>query len=529
MIPQDYKKFYHRAMRTALIAHEKSTNKVYHIFSVIELLPKDIPDYNIPKNDWYYNKEHPITYSKRSEISCDLFTFSIIIQEFSLIDYAIEIFENPTFNNCIDGEINYFFNRNFYREPSGISPLHIPSNIHKTEGIESVIPQRISGLNVWAQIDSERLVEKQFRRESLSPEMKAISQLSEDWLGFNIWEKSEHIGNIYLAAPNPYYRDIDIALSTNPIGIFYHFKLRKGIKEKFKIRIIDKRGDNIALDKMYQIKDSIGLIELPHEPHLTEIRIYDLSDNLIGIKGPFTFIKSIHIGMSMKQADFHVKVQDKDGIKEHKIEKYSKEKPSHIGKPSDFNSAYYFKNAEKSRQHVMNKENSVFIFFKGVKNENDSEKESQRNEAKTIIRNLINKAQFRCFICDPYFSLNDLIDFAFYIQNSSVQLNIMNAKEFIDKTMAKNLTDAIFQYNQKPFQKIECRILKGDKSILHDRFIISDNTVWFIGTSLNHIGTKATCIGKVPESDNIEIISEIENWFYNKNDSFSESIEDYAS
>lgn len=520
-------KYYPRAKRTALLAHDKVKNEFYHVYSVIELMPQDIPDYSIPKKDWHYTEEHPNSHLKRSHVSSDSYTFYLVIQDFSSTNEAIQAFEYPIKNNNIDGEKNFFFNNNFYKEPNGSSPLVISSNVYTKDGLASVIPQRNSGLFVWTQIDSERSVERQFRREKYSSDMKAMSHLTEDWLGFNIWEKSEHIGNIYMVAPNPYYRDLDVSLSTNPSGIFYQFKLRHGIKEKFKIRVIDKHGDNIALDNIFEVKDSMGLITLPHEPHLTELRVYNSNDDLIGIEGPFTFIKNIEVNMSMKQADFHVKVQDKDGIKEFEVEKYSKESPVSIGEPLSFNAAFYFKNAENSRKHIINRENSIFIFFKGSKEGEDSERELQRKEAQKIIRDLINKAQFRCFICDPYFSLTDLYEFAFYIRNSGVQLNILNAKEVIDKNMAKDLSEAIHQYNEKPFQKIICRILRGAKSILHDRFIISDNNVWFIGTSLNQIGSKATCIGKVPESDNMEIIKEIENWFDNK--AFTESIEEYAS
>jgi len=438
------------------------------------------------------------------------------------------LFEGPIKNNNIDGAINSFFNKNFLREPSGPSPLIIPSNIHEPKGLASVLPQRKSGSFVWTQIDTEREVEKMFIRDYISTEMKALSQLANNWLGFNIIEKAEHLGNIYLTAPNPYYRDLDITLSSEPVGIFYQFHMRKGVKEKLKLRIIDKHGDNIALDKIYSINDYIGIRELPHEPQSIELRVYNSKDELIGGQGPFSFLKSIQLNMSVKQADLHVKVENEKGSKEFTVEKYSKEKPSVIGDKSDFNAAYYFKEAENKRKHITNKENFIFVFLKGTKGNNQKEKVDQQKEAQTIIRNLINQAQFRCFICDPYFGVNDLIDFAFYIENTGVQLNILNAKEYIDKNMAKKLTEATKEYNLKPFQKIVCRILKGNKSILHDRFIISDNNVWFIGTSLNQIGTKATCICKVPESDNLEIIREIENWFFNKDGNYTEIIDEYA-
>lgn len=514
-------KLYSGAKRVALLALDNQTKKWYHVFSVIELSPDEMPEYNIPTSEWYKNK---IIRSKFSSEK-DVYSFSLVVDNLSTKE-AFDIFNTPLPNIIIDGVTNHFFNEQFIKEPSGDSPLILPSNIYRNDGIAAILPKRHSGLFVWSKIDCERIVEEMFRMESISNDMKSMSQLTNDWLGFDIWSMPEHIGNIYLTAPNPYFRDFDVSLSQNPTGIFYHLKLRKDIKESFKIRIIDKHGDSIALDKVYKIIDPIGLIELPHEPHVLEYRIYNSNDDLIYIDGPAGFIKSIQMDMNMKHADFRVKVQDSKGNKEFVVEKYSGKHPLNIGTPSNFNAPYYFKSAESTRKHFENKENKTFIFFKGPK-DNEEEKNIQKDEAKKLIRDLINKARYKCYICDPYFGTPDLVDYAFYIKNTSVELKIMNSNECINKGIATSLIEAIKLYNEKPFQKIELRTLKSN--ILHDRFIIADNDVWFIGTSLNQIGTKATCIAKVPESDNFEIIKEVEGWFFNKGSNYSQSLEEYAN
>lgn len=511
---------YKGATRVALLARDNEKNKWYHIFSVIELLPIEIPEYSIPTSKWYKNKTIRSNFSSKS----DLYSFSLVIDKLT-VDEAFKIFNSPIQNNIIDGEANYYFNDQFIKEPSGDVPLVIQPNIYKNEDIAAILPKRDSGSFVWAQIDNERIVEKMFWMENITHEMKSANQLTNDWLGFDLWSRPEHIGNIYLSAPNPYFRDLDISLSRNPHGIFYHLKLRKGIKEGFKIRIIDMHGENIAFDKIYDVSVPIGLIELPHEPNLTELRIYNSTNDLIYTEEPAAFIKSINMQMSMKQADFHIKVHDNKKSKEFVVEKYSSEKPLNIGQPEDFNAAYYFKKAEKSRKHLINKKNKDFIFFKGGK-DGENEIKKQKEEAKIWVRDLIDRANIRCYICDPYFATTDLIDYAFFIKNTNVELKILNSTDCINKETATSLLDAIKQYNEKPFQKIELRTLKSN--VLHDRFIIADNSVWFVGTSLNQIGKKATCIAKVPESDNIEIIREVEAWFFNKGNNYSKSLEEYA-
>lgn len=45
-------------------------------------------------------------------------------------------------------------------------------------------------------------------------------------------------------------------------------------------------------------------------------------------------------------------------------------------------------------------------------------------------------------------------------------------------------------------------------SILHDRFLVIDDTVWFLGNSLNTLGDKASLIVKLPNPD--EVIDQLE-------------------
>ena len=516
----DIKKYYSKAKRVALLAQDNITNKWYHIFSVIELLPEDILDYSIPTKDWYKNKIIRSTISTKS----NSYTFYLMVNDIESIDDAISIFNSPFENSNIDGEDNHFFNSEFIKEPSGGSPLVLASNTYDNEGLSAILPKRHSGLFAWAQIDYKREVQSLFHDELETKENKAMSQLTMDWLGFDICSKSEHLGNIYLSAPNPYFRDIEISLSNNPTGVFYNIKPRRGIKQKFIFRIIDKHGDNIALDKTYKITKNVGLIELPHKPHLFELKVYNSKEQLIAFHKPATFISSINFGMSIKQADFHVKVKDEQGNKEFVVEKFSAERPSVIGEHKDFNAPYFFKTAENERKHISHEKNREFIFFPGGKT--PAEKTELKKQSKSVIHELINKSKETLYICDPYFNVNDLIDYAFHIKNSGVKLRILNCKEQFSIKKASNLLDAITEYNTKPFQKIECRMLRGT-SILHDRFILSDKEVWYLGSSFSEFGNRATCIGKVPESSNLLILKEIEKWYFNKGDNYTISLEEY--
>lgn len=501
---QSLKKYYSKAIRTSIVAQDKLTKRWIHVFSVIEFQSIYEYPYNIPNRKWKDN------YIRTGKSKLQDYVFYLCIDEIDSIDEAIKIFETPHNNYEVNGESIEFINSTFIKEPMGEFPLVFPSNFYVEQGVSSVIPKRKSGMLVWCQIDNERFVEKQFFTSNINREMLAIQQLSLDYLGFDIIEKREHLGNIYLSLPNPYFREVDVTLSTNPIGIFY--KIFKRGKEFIPIdfRLIDKHSDAIALDKLIKIEKETGFIELPHEPNLFELKFYNKKNELIGLHKPATFLKSIQLDLSIKEADLKVSVKTDKETKNFTVEKFSKPNTSLIGKSNKSNLENYFKTADDNRKYKLLEKNKEFIFFKGGKNEID--KTSSKSKAKNIIRDIINSAKDTCYLCDPYFNDLDLVDYAFYIKNNGVKIRILNSKEFLDKEKAEQIVKVLESYNSKPFSKIEVRVLRG-KSILHDRFIVADEQVWFIGSSFNEFGARATCIAKIPKSSDKIIIREIEKWY----------------
>jgi hypothetical protein len=62
-----------------------------------------------------------------------------------------------------------------------------------------------------------------------------------------------------------------------------------------------------------------------------------------------------------------------------------------------------------------------------------------------------------------------------------------------------------------PQQKIECRVLRGNKSPLHDRFLVVDDEVYLLGSSLNEFGSRTTTISRAPAPG--EMIKQAETWW----------------
>lgn len=112
----------------------------------------------------------------------------------------------------------------------------------------------------------------------------------------------------------------------------------------------------------------------------------------------------------------------------------------------------------------------------------------------SFINNLIKEANESVVVIDGYAD-NSLFDF------------FIDSKKNIKKTIICHKADRLSKTITKRFEEEYGEIIiKEDKSY-HDRFLIIDDEIYLVGTSLNSIGSKTSCIIKCSQLKIKDIIS----------------------
>jgi hypothetical protein len=156
----------------------------------------------------------------------------------------------------------------------------------------------------------------------------------------------------------------------------------------------------------------------------------------------------------------------------------------------------------------------------------------QREEAMDFIRSRISRAREEVLVADPYFGGRQLMQFMHAIRKTDVSLTILTSRLAFEtepeespkkRKMSKTRTEsmktvknstgenlrleqfskALSTFRNRGIQTISVLVLKGKKPPLHDRFLVIDDNVWFLGNSLNALGDRASLILKVPDSEPI--------------------------
>lgn len=512
---------YETGETTCLFLHDKNQGEMINLLTVFELVPSEQVSSEMLGTE-------TTSYMERENVSENytLYIARLINQGVNDLIAKYEEIENG-FNLSYESlSVDVKFPYTLNQEPPEYNPLLISSKGEKTIG--RVLPKRNTAFRVWSKLNTNKDWLKDFDEKIFDK----LSIISRNFLGYDLNAIPEHIGNVYLCASNPLLRKWSSSLVDKQKDLYVQFFERKNRTViGCTLVLSEQRFKRPGFTISATITSNKMRVLLPYFPHSLRTQIIDQDGNLIE-DSTGTWL-NLQFSMNIQESTINYTVQTKKGEEIFSVPKTSKVSTSKIGK-FDLTVAKYLQSALESRKFEELEENKEFIFFpKDVRS---------KLKAKNAIKEILNKASKRCMILDPYFGADDLV-YAFAIQNISIPIRIISSASFLKEsiissrvkkkstfsriwncvfgikekglekeTYATQLLKGIESYHkQYSLQKIECKVLLGKKSPLHDRYIIVDDCVYLLGSSLNEFGARATTVIKVPTP--VKMIEQAENWW----------------
>lgn len=137
--------------------------------------------------------------------------------------------------------------------------------------------------------------------------------------------------------------------------------------------------------------------------------------------------------------------------------------------------------------------------------------DGSREEAMRFIQGELRRAKTRVIIADPYLAGLQLGQFLYAVNSETTSVTLLTSGlAFKSKTQEPSKID---DFSQRLAQlekdaKLIAKTYVLQSAVLHDRFLLIDDAVWFLGNSLNTLGDKASLIVKLPNPD--EVIGQLE-------------------
>lgn len=325
----------------------------------------------------------------------------------------------------------------------------------------------------------------------------------------------EYLGSIALVAPDPVLKQIDNfmipASADRGERIFYRFVPRTGESlAGLKITTFDEQTHlltdfstrSIPADGILDIDkgDCIGAYGyvVTHQQH-----------GVLAYSPPYPFLRQMNLSMHVgAQESKKVSVPTGESANSPRME-YPAAQQSTLASQSLMGDGPRIPNvnariaiAAAHREKIANAKQYGQRWFP----------EGSREEAMRFIQSELRRAKHRVMIADPYLAGLQLGQFLYAINPETISVTLLSSVlAFKSKGQGLSKTDDFSQRLTllEKEAKVTANVYVLQSSILHDRFLVIDHNVWFLGNSLNTLGDKASLIVKLPNPD--EIIEQLED------------------
>ncbi len=321
----------------------------------------------------------------------------------------------------------------------------------------------------------------------------------------------EYLGSIALVIPDPIIKQIDNFMipASNERGerIFYRFVPRPGqTLEGLQITTFDEQAHLLTNFETQDIPAD-GILDVNKGSCLGAYGyvVTHPEHGILAYMPPTGFVRTIHFSShAVGSGGVKVSVHTGDSPDSARME-YSAANRSPLStssivgeEPSSPNVNARVAIAASRREKIANAKQYGQRWFSN----------GSREEAMRFVQDEIRKARSRIMIADPYLAGLQLGQFLYAVNGDAVKV-ILLTSGLAFKSKPSKLDDFKHRLDRLANDvKVTTAVYVLPSSVLHDRFLVIDDAVWFLGNSLNALGDKASMIVKLPHSD--EVIDQLE-------------------
>jgi hypothetical protein len=319
----------------------------------------------------------------------------------------------------------------------------------------------------------------------------------------DVLARSKILGSVHLILDNPIFISASERLTKDRMGIAFEIDIAPGKNlDGLKLYVFERRplglGKIICKDQL----SSSNEIDLGYDHFETECIVVCPVRGTLWSGSSSTFLKGIGFNMTLTSGNREVHV------------------PATSSRPE---SAYLVPIVATRSSFSIGKEGldgaALLALAKEERSDEDSRNENYRwfdgnpEDAEIFIRTQIQMAKRVVYIVDPYFGLTELMRFGLSNGDKNTKINILTSSEYLrdkrNQVTPDDLARQLVNISRSPQANIiEIRVGLGDRPPIHDRFLIIDDLLWSLGSSLNEFGSRGTVAIRMPEAS--EIIKNIQ-------------------
>jgi hypothetical protein len=365
--------------------------------------------------------------------------------------------------------------------------------------------------------------------EAVTSDGSAISFLRRR-LHFDLSDYTEYLGGLVLVVPDPILRRVQHFLVPAQIAdgserVVHRLVSRPGERlDDLKLTVLERRSNLLSRFETVDVPaDGLVTVESALPFDKTGYVISHPVQGVIAYQQPLPFIRAVNVSLGVAGRRVRVQVSQTESPRSptdsYDITEYAHEIPIKVGE-ARHDAIVRVVGAEQRRIRRAAAKQYKQTWFDG----------GQRGAAISFLREQIARARSSVMVADAYFGARQILQFLHAVPRTHIDFTILTSHLAFERedpetfntpqdgaqdrpvnhagvaTEAERLTSferSLATLRARGMKNVRALVLRGKTPGLHDRFLVIDDEVLFLGNSLNALGERASLILSVPDGEPI--------------------------
>ncbi|WP_148302413.1 VPA1262 family N-terminal domain-containing protein [Leptospirillum ferriphilum] len=319
-------------------------------------------------------------------------------------------------------------------------------------------------------------------------------------LHFDLESRPIHIGSCHLVLPNPLFSNVGHHFDADRTRMHIRLMPFPGADlSTLSIILREFRPGGMGQVHSCSLDNNVVTVSFGYDPYKLGWDVVCSQRGVLFSLGPSMFIRSVHFNLGIVTQARKIYVPDKElrRIEEtYSTNVVTSSSPIVVGEQSiPSGTVEIIKDIVEYDQK--NKYAWHQDWFDDVSN------------AKKKLRELIGRATRLVRIVDPYLGIREFQSFALATTNAQVTIQILSSAVYLkvkkkghNNENGEELLNHLGGLSRSgKINQVDVRVMPGNKPEIHDRFLVIDDQVWVLGSSLNEFGSRGTVMVRLPYPD----------------------------
>ena len=346
-------------------------------------------------------------------------------------------------------------------------------------------------------------------------------------LHLDLSDYTEYLGGLALIVPDPVLRHVQHFLAPAE---------RTGELERLTYRLVprpDQRLDNLQLTILERRSNLLSRFETVDVPpdglvtvesslpfHMTGYAVSHPIQGIVAYQQPLPFIRVVRGTLGVAGRKVRVEVPRSESVRSptetYEITEFGHEIPFGVGEEHEDAVSRVISAEQRRIRRAAAKQYKQTWFDSG-----------QRDQALFFLRQQLTRARSSVMVADPYFGWLQIYQFLQAVPRTQIDFTILTSRLAFESEFADSIahadegadqvpvasartpeperlarfTHSLAELGRRGMKSVTALVLSGKTPPLHDRFLVIDDEVLFLGNSLNALGERASLILSVPVSE----------------------------